>query len=465
MDAKYILAIEQPIIPKPNTNEQACYPFDFTFQLSSVAGGPIIRYVEPPSNTQLDPTRDVYIQIHFSEPIYTDENKAITRDLHADTLKTAVYLQQARNGTIVRPKEVRSPSTDHADDLTMWLLIFAHDDLKYSTQYILHVDPAKLYSESHASFSLPSEHIYTTTFFDTSCSGYGIYDPEFQICICNADTHRKGITCELCEDGYQPDAKKVCIPVDTCLAETCGCLPRAHPTDPCQPIGECIENPGSITNHITCKCPPRYSGPHCGACAEGYGNYPTCTMDCKYACLHGSCVPSVVCTNATCVNSTSCVCAQGYAGFWCNKCSNDYTGYPVCVKCSPPCMHGKCVPGNRCVCEDGWIGSECGRLNSVRGSLTPLVTLVIVLVVLAAIGVVIAVAWHMWKRAHELEYVDPKMELELEGGKKFGGGDEDSSIGLGDEDDDGHLEIPSTPFADNGDANDGGDDSGDDLIT
>jgi len=79
--------------------------------------------------------------------------------------------------------------------------------------------------------------------------------------------------------------------------------------------------------------------------------------------------------------------------------------------------------------------------------------------VVAVVGVIV---WRKYKQYNELSYIDPKMEMELESGKKFGGVDDDSSIGLGDDDEEGHVELPvNTPF---GDADGDGEDSDENLI-
>jgi len=247
--------------------------------------------------------------------------------------------------------------------------------------------------------------------FDKSCSGFGYFDSNFQICVCNSETHRTGPQCQNCETGYN-EIKGVCEKVTRCSPTTCGCY-NPKSTDPCNKIGNCTENivnpnPKYPNKPVICLCPPNYKGDYCGLCADGFGNYPACTRT-----------------------------------------------------CSPPCIRGRCDNvTNTCICPMNYSGKDC---SVSQGSWVITVIKVLLSLVFGVVVVVVGVlVYTRYKRANELSHYDPKMEMELESGKKFGGVDEDSSIGLGDDEEEGHVELPvNTPF---GDGDGDGDDSDENLI-
>lgn len=111
-EGSYILFIEQPILPKPSSTSRACYPFTFSFQLISSSGSPIIRHVEPNAGTGLDPLRDLYIQIRFSESVFDVTGNAITQFEHIANLPSAVYLLRTDVPSTekITPREILTPN-------------------------------------------------------------------------------------------------------------------------------------------------------------------------------------------------------------------------------------------------------------------------------------------------------------------------------------------------------------------
>ena len=52
-----------------------------------------MRRVEPPGAERLDPTRDLFLEVRFSEALFTDAQSAITRSDNLNTLLDAIALQ------------------------------------------------------------------------------------------------------------------------------------------------------------------------------------------------------------------------------------------------------------------------------------------------------------------------------------------------------------------------------------
>eukprot|EP01123_Difflugia_compressa_P008920 TRINITY_DN2825_c0_g2_i1.p1 TRINITY_DN2825_c0_g2~~TRINITY_DN2825_c0_g2_i1.p1 ORF type:complete len:402 (+),score=59.59 TRINITY_DN2825_c0_g2_i1:68-1273(+) len=390
----------------------------------------MIRYVEPSSGTSLDPTRDLYIHLIFTEPIYDENGEAITRYLHVDVLARAITLIAGETQTMNSTRSKIAPKEVTGGD-TRWLIVFGHDQFEYGSIYELSIEPI-LFNVNQETFVLPTRNVYQMVQFDKTCSGYGVYDPDLRICFCNNGTHRTGRECAECEQGYDFDLVGSCTEVDTCRADACGCHAKTSPTDPCTPIGECIENHANTANRISCVCPSQYSGPRCNTCAEGHGNYPACTMDCSAVCVHGLCLYGILCNQSKCVNTSRCQCVAGYTGVLCNKCATGYGGYPECVpQCVPPCVNGRCLAGNRCLCDNGWTGDDCGSMRERKSnSLAKSLILTVGLVMLVAVGGIVIIVCKKLKKLNKLIPNQPYDQIEEDLELDDAGGDDESSIGL-----------------------------------
>jgi len=157
-------------------------------------------------------------------------------------------------------------------------------------------------------------------------------------CTCNTFEHRTGASCADCETGYQEQGGKCVLPTG-CVENSCGC---GSDVGPCVANGVC--NPSTDVNHpeaITCACNAKYSGDHCNQCAAGYSDYPTCSKD----------------------------------------------------TCSPPCDHGTCRSDGTCKCDTNWGGPQCDQCT---GSNCGEKSKVLVILVIAGLGAVVAIAFGVW---------------------------------------------------------------------
>jgi len=324
----------------------------------------------------------LYIQLRFSDNVYVKDNSSvprpITRSEYLTQLTSAIYLTQKGDTSVkIYASQVRAPNGDPTlMDLSQWEFIFPHGKFEYSVTYELTLGDSILFDKNGMPVTLPTNiHTYAMKDFDISCSGKGVYYPQTKECVCDSTVHRTGVFCERCASGYEENGKGDCLLVDTCTLYTCGC----YETNPvCRPIGNCTVNLANpLGKRILCQCPALYTGPRCELCISGYGGYPHCSRACP-PCLHG-----------TCNNKTSlCECYPGFSG-------------PICADL------------------------QLGIGAKVIGGL---------LFSAVVVGVVGALIFRFIKKRREEMYIDHSMELELEGGKKFGGGDDDSNeFGLGEE--------------------------------
>jgi MYXO-CTERM domain-containing protein len=148
----------------------------------------------------------------------------------------------------------------------------------------------------------------------------------------------------VCDAGFEGDGA-TCADIDECAA------------DPCAPVGGvCANEPGSFA----CACAPGYLGDGfaCGTCAGG---------------------PALPCSNhGVCTGTPAapvCLCDTGFDGPACDRCADGYVDYPdctVCPDCSDgnPCTTDTCEGGacqheyNTALCDDGsacTTGDRCSQ--------------------------------------------------------------------------------------------------------
>eukprot|EP01124_Arcella_intermedia_P032932 TRINITY_DN7777_c0_g2_i1.p1 TRINITY_DN7777_c0_g2~~TRINITY_DN7777_c0_g2_i1.p1 ORF type:complete len:3439 (+),score=468.43 TRINITY_DN7777_c0_g2_i1:104-10318(+) len=387
---EYRLEITQPLLPKPNAQLPACFPFTFSSQILDDSTESYVRNVEPSSGVDLNPQLDFYIKLKFSEAVHNSNDEILMRGESSEYLLSALYLEKPKSTARIYPKQVLTPSViPSPDDYTSWVFVFDHTSFEFGATYSLHLEDNYIFGSKGDSFTMPYEHTYTMVAFDETCSGFGTYDKTLKVCTCTPESHRTGPQCEKCENGYDLDRTNVCVGAESCHIDTCGCLSRKTVTDPCDPIGKCKVDPNKpLESRVECECPVRYSGPRCNQCAIGYSNYPVCSKT-----------------------------------------------------CNPPCVGGLCDQDTlQCKCFTGWSGPNCATFESL-GTLKAIVGTLVFIVIAGIAGSLIY--WYWKKRgttSSAFGTIDHGLELELEG-RKIGGG-EDSEIGL-DEDSEGErVEVP-----------------------
>ncbi|XP_073539088.1 laminin subunit alpha-5 [Phyllobates terribilis] len=261
-----------------------------------------------------------------------------------------------------------------------------------------------------------------------NCNGHAYncyYDPEVHrvrasinrqgqyegggVCL-DCQDNTDGINCERCRHGYykSPD----------------------HPTDSPYTCQQCVcdsEFMSGSCEDLTgrCYCKPNYTGEDCGACAEGYTDFPQCypvpvtsdntgaqnqpagefiTCDCNVAgtegnaCRRDSSTGTCICKynfqgeacdtcapgyhGATCQacqcsgpgvydgscdkDSGQCACRGGFEGTFCDKCAPGYFNYPLCqlCGCSPVgTLPEGCDERGRCYCKPEYNGPRCEQCS------------------------------------------------------------------------------------------------------
>eukprot|EP01125_Pyxidicula_operculata_P010688 TRINITY_DN351_c0_g2_i3.p1 TRINITY_DN351_c0_g2~~TRINITY_DN351_c0_g2_i3.p1 ORF type:complete len:2844 (-),score=811.49 TRINITY_DN351_c0_g2_i3:165-8696(-) len=376
----YRLVISQPKLNLPFYQEGYCHPFELNFQLQSAAAGPIVRYVEPPSGDNFDPNLDLSIEVRFSEALYDSDGVAITRTRGFDLVLRSISLKDLNEtGTKIYADQASRPvSTSSQDDLLRWSFLFSHGNFKYGHTYVLNLEPI-VYNKNNQVLGGSFSRHYTMEFFDETCSGFGEYFASNQSCVCDVNAHRTGKECDVCVSGYVFDVFKNCVREPVCGPRTCGCTGSFN----CAPIGNCSE----VDGKAVCSCPKNFGGERCNQCATGYVNYPLCTPavtgSCPLGCIHGTC------SEAT----STCICQGNWQGSACDICPTGYSG-------------------ENCDAEYGTIGIAAA---------------VVAIVLVAGVA---AVFWWLKTRSGG-GLIGPYstvggggMDLELEGGTRFAGGDE-----------------------------------------
>ena len=142
-----------------------------------------------------------------------------------------------------------------------------------------------------------------------------------------------------CDCYYKPPP----TPTLTILTENCDCT--------------CVNQYEGTNCDI---CPPRYDGPYCNTCSDGYIDYPLCrqcnaTTDCfgrgSVRELNGKC---------------KCTCRQFYTGDSCETCPSSFIGDDCDVQCAPAYYKSNvnCLPCNNTIhCNDRgeYFAYEPGR--------------------------------------------------------------------------------------------------------
>uniref|UniRef100_H3AL54 Laminin subunit alpha 5 n=1 Tax=Latimeria chalumnae TaxID=7897 RepID=H3AL54_LATCH len=209
-----------------------------------------------------------------------------------------------------------------------------------------------------------------------NCNGHAFdcyYDPEVDqhrasvdrrdqnrgggVCM-ECQHHTTGINCERCVPGYY---RSPLHPVESALAcSACSCASEFMD-------GTCEDLTGR------CYCKPNYTGPNCGACAEGYVNFPQCYhyLLCTGSfrppnLIHCECSPTGTRGNSCRPDPVSrvCICKPNFEGTHCDQCSFGFYGLNCqpCQCSGPGVLDGSCdVDSGQCLCRSGFEGHFCGQ--------------------------------------------------------------------------------------------------------
>ncbi|XP_009995324.1 PREDICTED: laminin subunit beta-2 [Chaetura pelagica] len=168
------------------------------------------------------------------------------------------------------------------------------------------------------------------------CNGHAEdCDPRTGSCLHCRD-HTDGRHCERCQDGYYGD------PV---LGSGQQCRPCPCPGYPgTQHYHGSACHADEETHHIVCLCAPGYAGPRCDRCSPGYFGAPE---------VEGPLgAESLQCEQV----SGQCRCRPGFGGLRCNRCQRGYQdAFPRCSPCHPCFGHW-----------DPTLGSLQDRLQHLR---------------------------------------------------------------------------------------------------
>nr|XP_014344203.1 PREDICTED: laminin subunit alpha-5 [Latimeria chalumnae] len=214
-----------------------------------------------------------------------------------------------------------------------------------------------------------------------NCNGHAFdcyYDPEVDqhrasvdrrdqnrgggVCM-ECQHHTTGINCERCVPGYY---RSPLHPVESALAcSACSCASEFMD-------GTCEDLTGR------CYCKPNYTGPNCGACAEGYVNFPQCYPEPTYPdrgtgevlpvgeIINCECSPTGTRGNSCRPDPVSrvCICKPNFEGTHCDQCSFGFYGLNCqpCQCSGPGVLDGSCdVDSGQCLCRSGFEGHFCGQ--------------------------------------------------------------------------------------------------------
>ncbi|XP_033099240.1 laminin subunit alpha-like [Anneissia japonica] len=184
---------------------------------------------------------------------------------------------------------------------------------------------------------------------------------------CNKDTgecnyckhNTDGPSCGSCKSGYYEDSNQN-YPF---ACQLCAC---PHSSE-----GNSFAYSCSVSGIVTtCDCLPGYQGTTCGECEDDYYGSPEVVGgDCQPCFCHGNTDPNTV--GRRCDRLTGeCFCADGYSGFNCDRCTDDYYGDAVnqhnCQKCEcNTCGVSRCDNSTgSCTCKPNVVGSNCSRCRS-----------------------------------------------------------------------------------------------------
>lgn len=280
-----------------------CFPFVYSAHIIPLTGGyPYISDIEPYTAKHLSPAAPLTIAAIFSAPLYSHTNPAATPATDADILASfhLVTSDDSSSNAKVAPEEA---AVDPSSNSSRWSITFPAGTLASEQTYRLAYTPGKVLDAKNRSVTYVFTNIFQT--FDATCSGNGKLVNN--ACLC--DEGYGGATCQLCDVGYVDVGKAGgplrCIPSMSCDEGTCGCeyTNGTH----CNPLGYC-----SLTDlgKATCDCNKGYTGAYCRKCAKGYSGWPRC----------------VPCYNGASYVNGKCVCVGHFAGSKCQRCSFGYTG-------------------------------------------------------------------------------------------------------------------------------------------
>ena len=172
-------------------------------------------------------------------------------------------------------------------------------------------------------------------------------------CVCTCETRFAGSRCEQCATNYEN--------YPSCVESTCTVATSCN--------DHATSVSGTPATHCDCVCGTGFAGSHCGMCEAGYENYPTCSLiQCN---VNADCSGHATSVTGTVYGGCECACSTGFAGKSCNRCDNNYEGYPACtpIVCTNRCscndhavsVNGTMVSGCMCTCPAAYTGSACER--------------------------------------------------------------------------------------------------------
>jgi hypothetical protein len=301
----YIIRIYQPATTHlpfaVGEDKSTCYPFVYSLQIVPKTGVPYVATVSPSTAENINPTTSLIIDLTFSTAIYS--NNVIVDHNNLSPFNRALYIVDD-SGNSMNATTVEE-SNGH------FSLLFT--SLKSSTAYTLQLRANILYDSSNKAVKLLSVNKYKT--IDTSCSGKGSFDSGY--CFC--DSGYAGVTCAVCDIGYENvntnvNQAPICKQKigKLCFIDSCGCDPKIVTS--CVPNGLCNDTSGSIV----CQCYLPWSGSICQYCDTGYHNTSAgCVANTKCpTCARGYCDESI----------GQCICPEHYAGKSCDECADGWSG-------------------------------------------------------------------------------------------------------------------------------------------
>jgi len=174
-----------------------------------------------------------------------------------------------------------------------------------------------------------------------------------------------------------------------------------------------------------CQCNDGFTGIDCSSCTFGYIPNPDgiCTNN---FCQSGFCNSYGTCYVDQMSQTPKCNCSTSYNGSNCEKCADNYHGYPSCAinaKC-PECVinHGICnldtgncgcfdqFAGNTCEqCASGYVGENC-EIVAGGGSVMAIVAVVIAITVIGVVAFLLVKRYRLKKKQDPQSYIPVTLE-------------------------------------------------------
>jgi len=174
-----------------------------------------------------------------------------------------------------------------------------------------------------------------------------------------------------------------------------------------------------------CQCNDGFTGIDCSSCTFGY--IPSLDGICtNNFCQSGFCNSFGTCYVDTISQTPKCNCSTSYNGSNCEKCADNYHGYPSCAinaKC-PECVinNGKCnldtgmcdcfeqYAGNTCEkCASGYVGDNCERVAGGSG-VGAIIAVVIAITVIGVVAFLLVKRYRLKKKQDPQSYVPVTLE-------------------------------------------------------